>query len=93
MDKGTPEPGSIRVAILGGGAIGLGMAAAITEAGGWVDLVDPDAAVRGSCARKGGGAIPGHAGCRPFVQLRGGKRCPDSVLPPASMAFIPGLRW
>ena len=46
MGKGTPEPGSIRVAILGGGAIGLGMAAAITEAGGWVDLVDSDAAVR-----------------------------------------------
>ena len=48
------DPGSVRVVILGGGGIGVGIAAAITGAGGWVELVEPDpvarAAVRESVA-------------------------------------------
>ena len=52
MAQEALDPGSVRVAILGGGAIGLGMAAAIVGAGARVDLVEPDPEARAS-AREG----------------------------------------
>ncbi len=46
MAPGSQNPASLRVVVLGGGAIGLGLASTVLSAGGGVDLVEPDDSAR-----------------------------------------------